>query len=143
MGYLLALITSLLALFFGYSLYVKKRSLHPEERLEADLKGSINALITDFNRVSNININILEEKIKDLHEVVALADEKIKRLNGLMADLEILTTRVEKSNKNLSATNATRQYRRIRKLTTNHPVITKELDIDSKDELILDKGRLH
>lgn len=149
MGYFLAVITSLLALFLGF-LYVKRRDPDPDKIGTADLKGSINALLTDFNRVSNTNINILEEKIKDLHEVCGLADEKIQRLNGIMADLEILRGKVEKKKKSVSCQNlvptttAAKQYRRIRKLTSNHPTpdIVKELDMDSKGvEALLDGER--
>lgn len=98
MGYFLVAITSLLALFFGYSLYTKKKNVAFDEKGMRNFQGSINTLLTDFNRISNTNINVLEEKIKELHEAVEVADEKIKRMNALMADLEIISSRIRKKN---------------------------------------------
>lgn len=147
MGYFLAVITSLLALFFGYSLYVKKKDLVVDPREAKDLEGSMSVLLTDFNRVSNTNINVLEDKIKDLREVIELADDKIRRLNGIMADLEILSSRVKKGERaasrvNLTSTpSVTKQYKHIRQLTSkgiSTPGIAKELDISSEDvQLVL------
>lgn len=152
MGYFLAVITSLLALFFGYSLYVKKGTFVFNEKEKRDIQGRMSTLLTDFNRVSNSNINVLEEKIKDLREVVELADEKIQRLNGLMADLEIASSKVGEKRRILIKKEmdftpkslVTKEYERIHQLTSQEfasPGIVKEVGTNREEvQLVLNRG---
>lgn len=53
-------------------------------------------LTTDFNRTVNTNINILEEKAKELKKLIDLADKKAGQANSLMASLEVASLKIEK-----------------------------------------------
>lgn len=64
-------------------------------------RDNVSNLITDFNHVSNTNINIMEDKTEVLRKVLALADEKIIRLNNIMVDMDIT---LQKRGSNLAPT---------------------------------------
>ncbi len=69
----------------------KHRTLTTKD--EESFRNEVSNLMTDFNRVANININLLEDKVEDLKRVIQLADEKIIKLNTLIVDLEIVKQR--------------------------------------------------
>ena len=55
-----------------------------------DASRPIRTLITEFNKVSHINIHTLEERQKELKQIIQLADEKTRRLNLVISELEHL-----------------------------------------------------
>ena len=77
----------------GYLIWshgIKPRITNVESKDVDRFKDEVSKLITEFNRISNTNINILEDKIEDLKNVIKLADDKIIRLNSRLTDLGIL-----------------------------------------------------
>lgn len=121
MEYLLTIITSIVALYFGFVLYLRRGRGELSKNEAREIKTQINGLLTDFNRVSNANINILEEKIKCLEDLVNLADEKIEKLNKLIVDAGITINRETKPliTKEISIpkTKVTREYERVKGLS--------------------------
>ncbi|MDI6703100.1 MAG: hypothetical protein QME40_00210 [bacterium] len=75
-----------------------------DEKVKIEFRDNVTKLITDFNRVSNTNINILEDKIEDLNRTIELADQRIIKLNLLINDLQIMANKCERvlGNKGLS-----------------------------------------
>jgi len=63
---------------------------------KTEFQDGVTKLITDFNRISNANINVLEDKISDLRHVVELADQRIIKMNSLLNDLGIMANRFER-----------------------------------------------
>jgi hypothetical protein len=61
------------------------------------LKDNVSKLITEFNKISNTNINILEDKIRDVREAVELADEVIIRINSSLSDMGIVARRMQEA----------------------------------------------
>jgi len=58
-------------------------------------RDNVSKLITEFNKISNANINILEDKIRDIKEVVEIADERIVRINSSLSDIGIVSRRIQ------------------------------------------------
>lgn len=126
MGYFLTIITSILAISFGFMLYYNRKG---EYKIKGDdalkIKGEINGLLTDFNRVSNANINLLEERIRCLKELIEIADEKIEKLNGLISDAQIINKRnrpIITKEFSIPRTKAMREYERIKELSTSEEI---------------------
>ncbi|MBU0566877.1 hypothetical protein KJ693_05480 [bacterium] len=96
----------ILALLFlaGFGVYLSVKHLPnlmkaKESKVNKEdiaFRDSINKLTTDFNRTVNININILEEKTKELRRLIELADKKAIQTNSLMTDLEVASFRSRK-----------------------------------------------
>jgi hypothetical protein len=132
MGYLLTITTCVLAISFGLILYLRrgKRDLGKDEVTR--IKAEINGLLTDFNRISNANINVLEERIRCLEELIELADDKIERLNRAVVDTEIVINRRSRPiiTKEVSIPKAkiTREYERIKHLSTRERSEAIELE---------------
>lgn len=96
-----------LALLFlaGFAVYLGVKHL-PKLRLSAGpgntskediaFRDSMIKLTTDFNRTVNTNINILEEKAKELRKLIDLTDKKIIQTNSLITDLGVASLRNRK-----------------------------------------------
>jgi len=91
------IISFILAGYITWIHGIKPKITNVESKDFDKFRNEISRLITEFNRVSNANINILEDKTEDLKEVIKLADEKIIKLNSKLTDLEILINRDKKS----------------------------------------------
>ena len=78
-------------------LFLQRRS--PEITMSSGEGGAfrdnVSKLITEFNKISNANINTLEDKIQDIREVIELADERIVRINSSLSDIGIVARRME------------------------------------------------
>ncbi len=70
-------------------------AMSSDERMA--LKDNASKLITEFNKVSNTNINILEDKIRDVREAVELADKIIIRINSSLSDMGIVARRIQET----------------------------------------------
>lgn len=84
----------------GYIIWIhgiKPKITNVESKDFDKFRDEVSKLITEFNRVSNTNINIIEDKIEDLKEVLKLADNKIIKINSKLTDLDILANREKKS----------------------------------------------
>ncbi len=80
----------------GYIIWshgIKPKITNIESKDVERFRDEVSKLITEFNRISNTNINILEDKIEDLKNVIKLADDKIIRINSRLTDLGILEHR--------------------------------------------------
>lgn len=83
----------------GYLIWIqaiKPKITNIESKDIDKFRNEVSKLITEFNRVSNANINILEDKIEDLKNVIKLADNKIIQLNSKLTDLDIVANRPKK-----------------------------------------------
>jgi hypothetical protein len=60
-----------------------------------EFQDNVSKLITEFNKISNTNINILEDKIRDLKEAIRLADESIVKINSYISDLKLVANRIK------------------------------------------------
>ncbi|MEW6095478.1 MAG: hypothetical protein AB1567_02980 [bacterium] len=83
----------------GYIIWIhgiKPKIINVESKDVDKFRNEVSKLITEFNRVANTNINILEDKTEDLKNVIKLADDKIIKLNSKLTDLEILANRDKK-----------------------------------------------
>ncbi|MFH1898009.1 MAG: hypothetical protein ABH886_07190 [Candidatus Desantisbacteria bacterium] len=78
-------------------LFLQRRST--EITMSSDEGGAfrdnVSKLITEFNKISNANINTLEDKIQDIREVIELADERIVRINSSLSDIGIVARRMK------------------------------------------------
>ncbi|MDI6736520.1 MAG: hypothetical protein QME42_10100 [bacterium] len=80
----------------GYIIWIhgiKPKITNVESKDVERFRDEVSKLITEFNRISNTNINILEDKIEDLKNIIKLADDKIIRLNSRLTDLGIINHR--------------------------------------------------
>lgn len=99
MSFLFLMGTVISFILAGYMIWlhgIKPRITNIESKDFDKFRNEVSKLITEFNRVANTNINILEDKIEDLKGVIKLADDKIVRLNSKLTDLEILANRDKK-----------------------------------------------
>jgi len=87
------IISFILASYIIWIHGIKPKITNLESKDFDKFRNEVSKLITEFNRVSNTNINILEDKIEDLKEVIKLADDKIVKLNSKLTDLEIVANR--------------------------------------------------
>lgn len=119
-----------------------------EEKFKIEFRDNTIKLITDFNRVSNTNINILEDKINDLRRTIELADERIIKLNLLINDLQIMSNRCEMASGNeaslkpISQARGSGRYDKVYELASNGSSIeeiAKSVDM-SKSEVKLVLG---
>jgi HAMP domain-containing protein len=79
------LLNIVIILFFA--LWIRRlvtRRLSPE-RVLADLRDEIGTLITELNQTGDHNISILEDRIRDLRELLAAADRQIDDLSSMIA----------------------------------------------------------
>ncbi len=99
MNFLFLLGTIISFILAGYIVWIhgiKPKITNVESSDFDKFRDEVSKLITEFNRVSNTNINIIEDKIEDLKEVIKLADNKIIKLNSKLTDLDILAHRDKK-----------------------------------------------
>lgn len=64
---------------------------------EADsgaIETRVARLITELNHVANTHVNAVEDRRDELKRVIELANDRVRRLNMLLADLEILDRRL-------------------------------------------------
>ena len=64
---------------------------------DADLgaiESRIASLITELNHVANTHVNAVEDRRDELKRVIELANDRVRRLNMLLSDLEILDQRL-------------------------------------------------
>jgi predicted nucleic acid-binding Zn-ribbon protein len=100
MNFLFFIGTIISFILAGYIIWIhgiKPKRVNVESRDFDKFRDEVSKLITEFNRVSNTNINILEDKIEDLKNIIKLADDKIIKLNSKLTDLEILANRNNRS----------------------------------------------
>lgn len=100
MNFLFLIGTIISFILAGYIIWIhgiKPRITNVESKDFDKFRDEVSKLITEFNRVSNTNINIIEDKIEDLKDVLKLADNKIIKLNSKLTDLDILANREKKS----------------------------------------------
>ncbi|MGC8870840.1 MAG: hypothetical protein ACP5PT_07115, partial [Brevinematia bacterium] len=60
-----------------------------------EIKKEIESLIVEFNKVSNRKIIVMDEKIKEIENLVKLADERILKLDSLTRNYTELIKRYE------------------------------------------------
>ncbi|MFH1563645.1 MAG: hypothetical protein ABIF11_09590 [Nitrospirota bacterium] len=84
------IISFVLAGYIIWSQGIKPKITNVESKDSDRFRDEVSKLITEFNRISNTNINILEDKIEDIKNIIKLADDKIIRLNSRLTDLGIL-----------------------------------------------------
>lgn len=51
-------------------------------------------LITELNHVANSHVNAVEDRREELKRVIEMANDRVRRLNALLSDLEILEKRM-------------------------------------------------
>ena len=96
-------------------------------------------LVREFNRISNLNINILEDKVKELKEEVKVATEKINQLKvinkekkkSLLVKTLLVETKKEDQGKVSSPEPGSDRYQLINNL------IDKGLTIENKEKVSL------
>lgn len=96
MSFLFLIGTIISFILAGYIIWIhgiKPKITNVESSDFDKFRNEVSKLITEFNRVANVNINILEDKIEDLKNVIRLADDKIIKINSKLTDLEILANR--------------------------------------------------
>lgn len=82
----LYLLLNIVILLF-FALWIRRlviRRLAPD-RILSDLSDEIGALISELNRTGDHNISILEDRIRDLRELLAAADRQIDDLSSTIA----------------------------------------------------------
>lgn len=71
--------------------YFYRRFCKKDDRSREKIKNEIEALLTEFNSVSNEKIELLDNSTEELRGVVDLADLKISKLNRLIDRAEGLS----------------------------------------------------
>lgn len=69
-----------------------------------EVKKEIEGLIVEFNKVSNRKIIVMDEKIKEIENLIKLADEKILKLDALTRNYAELVKRYEIAKKDFQDT---------------------------------------
>ncbi|MEW6607645.1 MAG: hypothetical protein AB1414_09365 [bacterium] len=132
MEFVLFLGTIISFILAGYIIWIhgiKPRITNVEFKDIDKFRNEVGKLITEFNRVSNTNINILEDKIEDLKNIIKLADNKIVKLNSMTVDLDILANRGRKN----------KEVEEIKEKPVERPKIkplSKKATVDEKKEKI-------
>jgi len=72
-----------------------RRFSKKEERSRERINTEIEGILTEFNTVSNENIELLDDRTEELRAVVELADLKISKLNRLIDRAEGLSKRLK------------------------------------------------
>lgn len=75
----------------GVTLFFYRRFSIKEERSRERINTEIEGILTEFNTVSNENIELLDDRTEELRAVVELADLKISKLNRLIDRAEGLS----------------------------------------------------
>ncbi|MFH1860083.1 MAG: hypothetical protein ABH870_03590 [bacterium] len=80
-------------------MFLQRKGVVPEITMSSGdgvaFRDNVSKLITEFNKISNANINTLEDKIRDIKEVVEMADERIVRINSSLSDMGIVSRRIQ------------------------------------------------
>ncbi|MEW5766777.1 MAG: hypothetical protein AB1797_04010 [bacterium] len=74
----------IICLTFSYLAYRRSKNI------PLSFKEEAGRLMVEFNRVAEANIKVMEDKTVELKEVIDLADDRIRRLNTLVANLGAL-----------------------------------------------------
>lgn len=74
---------SLIGVVYFYRRFKKQQEVSMES-----LSNRVSNLLTEFNKVSSDNIDMLEEQTDDLRRVIELANLKIEKLNKLIDQAE-------------------------------------------------------
>lgn len=131
------IISFVLAGYIIWSQGIKPRITNVESKDADRFRDEVSKLITEFNRISNTNINILEDKIEDLKNVIKLADDKIIRLNSRLTDLGIVGHRYQPVTQGLSSQEISEQIQEVKEPPRQRiKPLSKKATLDEKKERI-------